>query len=68
MSATNEISIEVLKIQVLALQKHQGEQDSLLLELRRERDQAMKWGLITLGSLVVSMGALIVNSMREHIK
>ena len=68
MSATNEISIEVLKIQVLALQKHQGEQDSLLLGLRRERDQAMKWGLITMGSLVVTMGALIVNSMREHIK
>ena len=68
MSATNEISIEVLKIQVLALQKHQGEQDSLLLELRRERDQAMKWGLITMGSLVVTMGALIVNWMREHIK
>ena len=48
-SAVNEVNIAVLMTQVLALQEHQDIQDSLILEMRKERDQALKWGLITLG-------------------
>lgn len=61
----NEMSLEtqvaLLQKSVADMEKHIRTTDAAVVALRDERDRAMKWGVITLGATVISMGVWIFN-------
>lgn len=37
-------------------------------KLTADRDQALKWGILTLGSAVIGLCSWIFNQLKEHLK
>lgn len=53
------ITVAVLQEKISALEDHLNRSDSKIKALERDRDNAIKWGLMILGTSVVSMASWI---------
>lgn len=51
----------------LALQRLEALEDKVK-KMSEERDQALKWGILTLGGAVVGLGTWIINFITSHVK
>lgn len=56
-----QTQIALLQKSVADMEMHIKTTDAAVVALRDERDRAMKWGVITLGATVMSMGVWIFN-------
>lgn len=59
------VTVAVLEQKVKTLEEHLASTDKQLKALQRDRDSALKWGLMVLGSAVLSMGTWIFNSITK---
>ena len=53
------ITVAVLQEKISALEEHLNRSDSKIKALEKDRDDAIKWGLMILGTAVVSMASWI---------
>lgn len=53
------INVAVLQEKIAALEDHLNRSDSKIKALEKDRDNAIKWGLMILGTAVVSMASWI---------
>lgn len=53
------ITVAVLQEKISALEEHLQRSDSKIKALEKDRDNAIKWGLMILGTAVVSMASWI---------
>ena len=53
------INVAVLQEKINALEAHLNRSDSKIKALEKDRDNAIKWGLMILGTAVVSMASWI---------
>jgi hypothetical protein len=53
------ITVAVLQEKISALEEHLHRSDSKIKALEKDRDNAIKWGLMILGTAVVSMASWI---------
>jgi len=53
------ITVAVLQEKLSALEEHLQRSDSKIKALEKDRDNAIKWGLMILGTAVVSMASWI---------
>ena len=71
LSAETKDALEKQDIQVrlAELEKQALNQKAVLDSLKEERDRALRWGIIALGTAVMGMGTWIVNLFTSgHIK
>ena len=61
-------STEMLLYRLKMLEDHQREQDEHIEALEKERNAALKWGIMTLGGAVMALFALIGTFVKDHIK
>lgn len=59
------VTIAVLEEKVRTLEEHLERTDRQLKALQSDRDNALKWGVMILGSAVVSMGTWIFNAISK---
>lgn len=59
------VAVAVLEEKVKTLEEHLASTDKQLKSLLRDRDNALKWGIMVLGSAVLSMGTWIFNSITK---
>lgn len=64
---SNEVNIAVLQQQLIALKEKQEVDHKALEALQKDRDRALVWGIIVLGSTVVSLGAWILKNIMRII-
>lgn len=57
---SNEVNIAVLQQQLISLREKQEVDHKALEALQKDRDRALVWGIIVLGSTVISLGAWIL--------
>lgn len=57
---SNEVNIAVLQQQLISLKEKQEVDHKALEALQKDRDRALVWGIIVLGSTVISLGAWIL--------
>lgn len=50
------------------MEEHLVQTDKDVAALSNDRDKAMRWGILTLGSIVVGMGTWIFNFITGHLK
>ncbi len=55
----NDVDIAILQQQLLALKDKQETDHKALVALQSDRDKALVWGIIVLGSTVLSLAAWI---------
>ena len=60
-NAVTAHDIESLKMHIRALEEK-------VETMAKERDNALRWGLVTLGAAVLTMGGWIFNLVTGHIK
>lgn len=60
------VTVAVLEQKVKTLEEHLDRTDKQLKALQRDRDSALKWGVMVLGSAVLSMGTWIFNSITSR--
>jgi hypothetical protein len=53
------VTVAVLQEKISALEDHLHRSDSKIKALEKDRDNAIKWGLMILGTAVVSMASWI---------
>lgn len=58
---SNETHIALAEQRIAALEEQ-------VAKLNADRDQALKWGIMTLGSAVVGLVSWIVTYFKEHLK
>lgn len=63
-----ETVIALLTRDIEQLKEHQAVQDKLISDMRAERDNALKWGIVVLGGMVVSMITWAINVAKDHVK
>ena len=63
-----ETHIALIEKDVLNMKADQARIEKALATLQTERDKTLVWGVITLGGMVVSMGAWIINFAKDHFK
>lgn len=61
----NAVTIAVLEEKVKTLEEHLERTDKQLRALQHDRDNALKWGIMVLGTAVVSMGSWIFNAITK---
>lgn len=59
----NDVDIAVLQQQLIALKDKQETDHKALVSLQQDRDKALIWGIIVLGSTVISLGAWILKNI-----
>lgn len=64
---SNEVNIAVLQQQLISLKEKQEVDHKALEALQKDRDRALVWGIIVLGSTVVSLGAWILKNIMRII-
>lgn len=57
---TQDVDIARLQEQVIALKDKQEVDHQALISLQKDRDKALLWGIIVLGSTVLSLAAWIM--------
>lgn len=65
---SQETIVALLVRDIQQLKTHQADQDKLIEEMQAERNNALKWGITVLGSMVIGMGIWIVNLAKDHWK
>lgn len=60
---STEVDIAVLQQQVIAIKEKQAADHKALEALQNDRDRALVWGVIVLGSTVISLAAWIVKNV-----
>jgi hypothetical protein len=65
---TQETHIALLERDVGNLRSELDEMRAEILALQGERDRALKWGIATLGAMVLTLGGFIVNFLKDHLK
>lgn len=60
---TTEVDIAVLQQQVIAIKEKQAADHKALEALQKDRDRALIWGIIVLGSTVISLAAWIAKNI-----
>ena len=65
---SQETHIALLERDIQAVKDEQRTISLQVEALIIERDKALKWGIATLGALVLSMGAFIVSFVKDHLK
>jgi hypothetical protein len=63
----NDVDIAVLQEQVKTLRKDQEEAYKLIKSLQSDRDKALIWGILVLGSAVLTMGGWILKHVMKVI-
>ena len=63
----NEVDIAILQQQLIALKDKQEVDHKALQALQQDRDRALIWGIIVLGSTVISLGAWILKNILKVI-
>lgn len=64
---SNEVNIAVLQQQLISLREKQEVDHKALEALQKDRDRALVWGIIVLGSTVISLGAWILKNIMRII-
>lgn len=64
---SNEVNIAVLQQQLISLKEKQEVDHKALEALQKDRDRALVWGIIVLGSTVISLGAWILKNIMRII-
>jgi hypothetical protein len=65
---TQETHIALLERDVLVLRAELEQMHVEILALQSERDKALKWGIATLGAMVLTLGGFIVSFLKDHLK
>lgn len=65
---TQETQIALIERDVIVLKSALEEVREELMTLQVERDKALKWGIATLGALLLSVVAFVVNFVKDHVK
>lgn len=60
---SNDVDIAILQQQLIALKEKQEVDHKALQSLQQDRDRALIWGIIVLGSTVISLGAWILKNI-----
>lgn len=63
----SEVDIAVLQQQLIALKDKQDTDHRALEALQKDRDRALIWGILVLGSTVLSLGAWIFKNILKVI-
>jgi dGTP triphosphohydrolase len=63
-----ETKIAILSERQKTLEVQLAQTDREIASLIADRDKAMRWGILTLGSIVIGMGAWIFNFVTGHLK
>ena len=64
-SDNQAVIIAVLQEKIKTLEEHVENTDKKLQALQRDRDNALKWGIMVLGTAVVSMASWIFNNITK---
>lgn len=64
-SDNQAVVIAVLQEKIKTLEEHVENNDKLIQALQKDRDNALKWGIMVLGTAVVSMGSWIFNNITK---
>ena len=62
---STEVDIAVLQQQLIALKDKQDTDHKALEALQKDRDRALIWGILVLGSTVLSLGAWIIKNIMK---
>lgn len=62
------VVIAVLQEKINSLEERQDQDAAKIAALEQDRDRALRWGIMVLGSAVVSMGVWIFHSFTERLK
>lgn len=65
---TQETQIALIERDVIVLKSALEEVREELMTLQVERDKALKWGIATLGALLLSVVAFVVNFVKDHVR
>ena len=66
MDSNNQaVTIAVLEEKVRTLEEHLERTDKQLKSLQNDRDNALKWGIMVLGTAVLSMASWIFNAVTK---
>jgi hypothetical protein len=65
---TQETHIALLERDVVNLKTELAEMHAEILALQNERDRALKWGIATLGAMVLTLIGFIVTFLKDHLK
>ena len=65
---STETQLALLKQWKAQVEIHMTNTDINVAALQEERNHALKWGIIVLGSAVISMVAWIINFFAGHLK
>ncbi len=60
-----EVDIAILQQQVIQLKDKQESDHKALVALHGDRDRALIWGILVLGSTVLSLGAWILKNIMK---
>ena len=60
-----EVDIAILQQQVIQLKDKQDTDHKALEALQKDRDRALIWGILVLGSTVLSLGAWILKNIMK---
>lgn len=64
----SDLQLAIIAERQSVMDEHLKATDAAIAALRAERDSALKWGIITLGTAVISMATWIVNLLLDLIK
>ena len=65
---SQEVDIAILQQQVIQLKDKQESDHKALVALQGDRDRALIWGILVLGSTVLSLGAWILKNILKVIQ
>ena len=65
---SQDTSIALLTRDIAVLKDELEDHRRQIEAMKAERDKALKWGIVTLGGMVVSLLTWIVNIAKDHIK
>lgn len=65
---SQETTNAITEKELAALKKTVDDLEAAVKGLQQERHSALKWGIMTLGSIVLGMGVWIFNYVTGHLK
>jgi hypothetical protein len=65
---TQETHIALLERDVLSVRAELEQMHDEIAALQTERDRALRWGIATLGAMVLTLIGFIVTFLKDHLK